>query len=85
MTTARAARQWSPHPNHGKSEFLDALLVGLEAAKAGARHSAASRTSRPSTDQARYLGRHPCPTRRMTRADAKAALTLNNIFFIPRR
>jgi twinkle protein len=77
-------------PNHGKSEFLDALLVGL--AKRNGWHLAmCSFENQPPQHMTKlaekYLGLpfRDGPTRRMTRADAKAALDwLDEHFFFIR-
>src|SRR5438270_5291820 len=77
-------------PNHGKSEFLDALLVGL--AKRNGWHVAmCSFENQPPQQMTKlaekYLGLpfRDGPTRRMTRADAKAALDwLDEHFFFIR-
>jgi twinkle protein len=76
-------------PNHGKSEFLDALLVGL-ASRNGWHAALCSFENQPPEHMTKlaekYLGLpfRDGPTRRMTRVDAKAALDWidEHFFFI---
>jgi twinkle protein len=77
-------------PNHGKSEFLDALLVGL-AQRNGWHAALCSFENQPPEHLTKlaekYLGLpfRNGPTRRMTRADAKAAFHwLDQHFFFIR-
>jgi twinkle protein len=77
-------------PNHGKSEFLDALLVGV-AQRNGWRAALCSFENQPPEHMIKFAEKYlglpfrDGPTRRMTRADAKAALDwLDEHFFFIR-